>query len=249
MEEHRLFLRPPVWLPIIVALIAGGMYMGGKYIEAQDYSPTMITVSGDDRVFAVPDIAELSFGIQTPPGRDAQEAMERLSKGMDAVFAAVKRVGIEEKDIRTEQLSLNPIYDWTERQGRVLKGYEASQSLRVKVRDLDKVDDVLGAATSAGANQAGGVSFTIDDPDELRAEARREAIAEAEQKAHQLARDLGTRIVKLRGFSEGGGGYIPVPMMMRAMDGMGGAMEEKAPPIPAGEQEVRVDVTLTYEVK
>ena len=248
MDERTLFLRPPVWLPIAVALIAGGMYVMGKYVEKQDFSPVMITVSGDGHVFAVPDIAELSFGVQTQSKREAKDAMEILSERMKAIFTAVKKEGIPEKDIQTEQFSLHPVYDWTERGGRGLKGYEAYESLRVKVRDLDMVDDVLSAATNAGANQAGSVQFTMDDPDVLKSVAREEAIKEAQEKAKVLAKDLGLRLGKLKGFNEGGGGYIA--MTMRAMDGVGGGIEESAsPPLPAGEQKVTVSVTLTYEVK
>src|SRR3989344_6444402 len=107
---------------------------------------------------------------------------------MDGIFRAVKGLGVEEKDIRTEHFSLNPIYDWTEK-GQIFRGFEANQSFRVKVRDLAKVDDVLTAATDVGANQAGNVQFTIDDPEKQRADAREEAGAEAKRTAELLARN------------------------------------------------------------
>lgn len=210
--------------------------------------PATISVNGEGEVSAVPDIASLSFGVQTGRQKTAQAAMEQLSTKMNAVIDAIKDEGIEEKDIRTQSLSLHPSYDWEEGK-RIDRGFEANQNLRVKVRDLEKIGTVLTAATSAGANQAGGVSFTIDDPDELRAQARAEAIADAEEKAHVLAKDLGVALGKLKGFHEGGG-YAPAPMYERAMSmdaGYGGGIEESIP-VPAGEQEVRVNVSLTYEV-
>jgi len=123
--------------------------------------------------------------------------------------------------------------------------------LRVKIRDLEKIGSVLSSATSAGANQAGGVSFTIDDTEELKAQARDEAIAEAEEKAKELAIQLGGKLGKLKGYNEGGGGMpvYRVAKMEMAEDmayGMGGG----APvPVPEGEQEIKVTVSLTYELK
>lgn len=248
MEDHRLFLRPPLWLPVTIAALLGAGYIGGKFVETRDRERTMITVSGEGRVFAPPDIAELSFGLQTGRMHTAKDVIKKLQTNMDAIFRAVKGKGIEERDIRTEHFSLNPVYDWTEG-GQVFRGFEASQSFRVKVRDLDQVDDVLTAATDAGANQAGNVQFTIDDPEQQRTRAREEAIREAEEKAQSLAVSLGKRLGKLRGFSEGGGGgWVPQPMMMRVEKaGMGGGGPDL--PLPAGEQEVTVQITLTYELK
>ena len=131
-----------------------------------------------------------------------------------------------------------------------MRGFDASQSLRVKVRDLDTVSDVLAAATNAGANQAGSVNFVVDDPEKARAEARQEAIDQAQEKAKTLAAQLGMQLGKIKGFSEGGG-YMP-PVMY----GRGGAMEmdakamEVAPtPLPPGEEEMTIQVTLTYELR
>lgn len=249
MDEHLLKLSPPLWLPIVVVLLAGGSYVVGKTIEVRGYQPTLISVDGEGKVTAVPDIAELTFGVATGPQKTAKAAMDSLTKSMNAAFDAVKALGIEEKDISTESLYLNPSYDWND--GRqTLRGYEANQQLRVKVRDLDKVSDVLSAATNAGANQAGGVSFTIDDPQALRAQAREEAIQNAQERAEVLAGQLGVRIKKLQNFSEGGGYPPPMPYMAKTMmEGAGGEVADAGVPLPPGEQEIQVNVSLTYEVE
>lgn len=243
-------MRHPVWLPIILALIVGGLYITGKYIESQDLRPVTISVNGEGKIMAVPDIAELSFGVQTGRQETAEKAMEILTNKMTAVFDAVKALDIDEKDIMTQSLSLNPSYDWDEGK-RTDEGFEANQNLRVKIRDLDQMSAVLSAATSAGANQAGSVGFTIDDPEELRAQAREKAIKNAEEKAQALAAQLGKSVGKLKGFNEGGGYYEPRYEKAMAMDmagGMGGG-GQVAPPIPAGEQEINVTVSLVYELK
>lgn len=255
MSENTLNIRPPVWLPILVVIIGGGFYVYGKNIEigAAGGQPVMISVTSDAKVSAAPDIATLSFGVQTGRQTSAKAAIELVQKNMSSVIAAVKKAGVEEKDIATENFWLNPAYDYVNG-SQVARGYEAGQSLRVKVRDLDKVGDVLSAATSAGANQAGGVSFQIDDTDDLMAEARAEAISKAKAKAEVLAGSLGMRIVRVTGFNEGGGAYpMPVPMMARDMSyGIGGGgmdMMEKAIDLPAGQQDVTAVVTITYEIR
>jgi uncharacterized protein len=250
MEEKAIYLKPPVWLPIAVALVAGSLYVTGKYVETRHINQFTISIQGRGEVSAVPDIATLNFGVQTGRQKTADRAMTMLTEKMTAVMEALDAVGIEEKDIRTQHLSLNPSYDWNDGR-RVDEGFEANQSLVVKVRDLEKISAVLDAAVKSGANQAGSVSFTIDDPENLKAEARAKAIANAQEKAELLADDLGVTLGKMQGFWEEQGGYGQ-PMMMRAesMDmkgGMGGG--GMAPPLPAGEQEVVVTVNLTYQLR
>lgn len=252
MDEHVVTLRPPVWALLLAVAVGGLFFVAGKRIEAdrepQQSEPT-ISVTGEGKVSAVPDIALVSLGVRTKRTDSADAAMTLLEKDMNAVIAAVKKEGVEEKDITTEHLSLNPIYDWTEN-GQVFRGFEASQSLRVKVRKLEDAGDVVSAATRAGANSAGGIQFTLDDPEKVRNEAREKAITQAKEKAKILASQLGVGLGELQSFTEGGGGYYP-PMPYARMDAAMGAGEEKAMEsiaIPAGEQEIIVQVTMTYEI-
>lgn len=234
---------------LLAVLILGGAYVLGQYVNGQDFSKPVISVEGHAKVSAVPDIAVLNFGVQTGRQQTAQGAMEVLGKKMNAVVEGVKALGIEEKDITTQNLWLNPSYDYYEGR-RIDTGYEANQNLQVKVRDLSKLTSVLDTVVSQGANQVGGVSFTIDDPDALQEQGRTEAIADAQEKAVALAAKLGKELGKLKGYGEGGIS-APVPMgsmRMEAMDsmamGVGGGT-----PVPSGEQEMNVVVYLTYELR
>lgn len=249
MEEKALYLKPPVWLPIAVALVAGSLYVAGKYVETRYMNQFTISVQGEGKINAVPDIATLNFGVQTGRQKTADGAMQILTDKMTKIIAALGAAGIEDKDVRTQNLSLNPSYDWNEGT-RIDGGFEANQSLVVKVRDLEKISTVLDAAIKAGANQAGSVGFTIDDPEILQAQAREEAIADAKAKAEKLAADLGVKLGKLKGFWENQGGDTPMyaRATMDMAEGMGGG-GMVAPPLPAGEQEVNVMVNLTYELK
>ncbi len=242
------------WTPLAAVALGGLFYLAGVSLSAgtplaagNDRPVPQITVSGDGKVSAAPNIGLLTFGVQTGRMTSAKTAMDKLAKDMNAVIAAVKGAGVEEKDITTQQLSLSPAYDWNNGQ-QISRGFEASQMLSVKVRNLDTIGDVLSAATNAGANSAGGVQFTIDDPDALQAEARQKAIAEAKEKATVLAKQLGVTLKRISGFNENSGGY-PTPMMY----GIGGmkdvAVRSEALEIPAGEQDIHSNVTITYEIE
>lgn len=233
---------------IVAVLIGGGFYVYGKNMERQTpvESPFIISVSADAKVSAPPDIASLSFGVTSGRQTTAKAATQLIAKNMTAILAAVKEQGVEEKDIATESFYLNPVYDYTQN-GQIPRGFEATQSLRVKVRNLDSIGDVLTAATNAGANQAGGVSLSVDNPDSLKIEARAMAIEKAQVKAKALAKDLGMSLGKMTGFSEDGMYAVRAPMMYDK--GIGGAMAENSLVLPVGEQDITANVTLMYELR
>jgi uncharacterized protein YggE len=248
-NDSTINLWPPLWLPIIVVLIGGSFYLYGKQMDRQSpvESPFIISVSADAKVSTPPDIASLSFGVTTGRQVTAKAATELIAKNMAAILAAVKALGVEEKDIATESFYLSPEYDYTTG-GQIPRGFQATQTLRVKVRNLDSIGDVLTAATNAGANQAGGISLSVDNPDALRAEARAMAIEKAQEKAKDLAKDLGMSLGKMTGFSENGFYEVPRPMMMEK--GMGGGSDmDMAVSVPVGEQDISATVTLMYELR
>lgn len=239
--------RPATWALIVAVVIGGAFYLAGQHLATKTQNMATISVSADAHVSAVPDIATLSFGVTVDREPNAKAAIQNVTTNMTAIIDAVKKAGVQEKDITTQNFWMNPSYDYTDGK-QVLRGYGAGESLSVKVRNLDNVGEVLSAATAAGANQAGDVVFSFDKPEELRAQARNMAINEAKQKAVVLAGDLGVSLGKLQNFNEGYTGGVPAPMMMRAEAGMTkDAMA--AVPVPSGEQEVTVQVTLTYEVR
>ncbi len=252
MDDVRtLRLAPPLWAPVVllIAVAMGGLfYIHGKQLESHSSSPATITVTGDGKTSMTPDIAELNFGVQVTRAASAKDAMNKLSTMMTAVIAAVEKTSVDKKDINTQSLSLNPAYDWSSGQ-QIQRGYDASQNLTVKVRNLDAVSDVLSAAASAGANQVGGINFTIDDPEKARADARAKAIEQAKTKAQELAAQLNMKLGKVQSFSENGGNVPYPPMYARGSAAMDMQAGVAAPPIPVGDQDVSVQVTLTYELQ
>ena len=217
-----------------------------------------ISVSGKGEVFAVPDTATFSVTVRET-AKQVKDAQDVATKKGNDIIAYLKAGGVEEKDIKTTDYNVNPQYEWTQsvcpQSGycppgkQVLTGFQVSQTLSVKVRDTKKAGDLLSGVGARGATDVSGLSFTIDDEDSLKAEARDEAIAQAKEKAEALAESLGVSLVRVVGFSEGGGGgpiYYAKAAMMEA--GFVGAASV-APEIPVGENKIVSNVNIVYEIR
>ncbi len=203
------------------------------------------TATGEGKVSAVPNIASTEVGITTQ-NANAATAQDENNKKMNTLIAAMQKLGIADADLKSTNYSVYPQYDYVS--GRQdLKGYTVSQSLQVKVRDLSKVSDVLKVAAESGSNQVSGLSFTIDDPANLRAEARDKALVEARKNAEQIAGRLGLKVGRVTSYYENpvGGGQ---PMPYYAKEGMGGDQVMNAPSIQPGSNEIMMSVSVTYEL-
>lgn len=238
---------------VVVIGLAGLFFVAGQYVASQPARVKQeveagreITVSGIGKALATPNVAKYSLSIATGPQTAAEAALARLSGRSEAVVKAIRGEGVEEKDITTTNLSINPIYDFPN--GRqVLRGFEASQSLEVTIRDLKKIGTILSAATGEGVNAAGGLRFEVDDIEKVRTQAQEKAIVDARSKAEQLSRALGVGLGRVKTFSASADGQGPIPVFARAAEdvGIGGAVPE----VPAGTQEIQANVTITYELR
>ena len=228
-----------------------------RYIGSGVSASNTISVSGEGEVFAVPDTGEFTVTIQEE-AKDVGTAQDKMAKKANAIIAYLKDAGVDEKDIKTTDYSISPQYEWS--QGicsnngycppgkQTLTGFQASETLNVKVKDTKKAGELLSGVGGKGAKQVSGLSFTIADEDALKAEARDKAIAKAKSKAEVLAKSLGVSIVRIVGFSESGGG-TPSPMYARADMAMGGASKSVAPEIAVGQNKIVSNVSITYEVQ
>ena len=207
------------------------------------------SVSGEGRVFAPPNIAEISLGVVSERQPSAEAATRDNTEKMNRVIEAIKKAEVEAKDIKTTGYSLYPEYNYTQDKGRELTGWNLSQTVRVKIRKLDSIGDVIARATAAGANQADSVSFTIDDEESLKKQARAEAVKQAKEKAEELADVAGLELGDVINVIENIYSYPPGPMPYYAKaEGMGGGDADISPTIEPGQNEVVVSVTLVYEV-
>lgn len=238
---------------IILVALAGILYILGQYVASQPQrikqeieAGREITVQGSGKIFATPNVARYTVSVQTGPQATAEAALNQLSQRINAVIASVKAAKVAEKDISTTNLAVNPIYDFTE--GRqTLRGFEASQSIEITIRDLDAIGTILAGTVSEGANQAGGLRFEVDDLEKVRLEAQTKAIEDARQKAEQLAKTLGVGLGRVKTFTATGGETQPLLGFARAealpIDAGG------APDVPIGTQEMSATVSITYELR
>jgi hypothetical protein len=205
-----------------------------------------ISVSGEGKVFAKPDIGQVSLSV-VKSGKTVMEAESAATKAMNDVTNFLKSSGVAEKDIKTTEYSIQPLFDYPNG-SRVDRGYEVRQGLTVKIRMLEDAGKIVSGVAERGANQIGGISFTTEDPTLLKEEARRKAIEDARAKAKVLARDLGIRLGDVVSFSESGGGY-PIFYGMAKEVGMGMDGASVAPDIQPGENEITINVTVSFEIR
>ncbi|WP_238365303.1 SIMPL domain-containing protein [Mesobacterium pallidum] len=202
-----------------------------------------ITVSAEGEVEAAPDMAMVRIGVREAAD-SADAAMDAASAAMDAMLAALSAAGIEARDMQTSGLRLNPVYDSRSSGVERQVGFEAVNTLTLRIRDLDGLGGVLDTLVrEAGANTLNGLSFGLSDPAPLMDEARRDAVAEARHRAEVLAEAAGVTLGKLVSIQDGGGG-MPYPVAAPMME----ARSAGAVPVAAGEVTVNANVTMTWEI-
>ncbi len=217
--------------------------------EIYDYSRE-ITVEAQGISYASPDLATISLGVTTEAAT-AEKAVKDNTKKMNDVIAKIKELGIESKDVQSTNYYLNPRYDWSEAKGNYQNGYTISQDISIKVRDLTKVGEVLTTSTEAGANVVGSVNFSIENPEKAKAEAREIAIANAKEKAKLIEEQTGLHIGKISNYYEyqdysydyGKGGS-----MYSFAEGGGAPIMDSAT-IEPGQEQVTLNVSLTYKIR
>lgn len=217
-----------------IILISLGLAAGAMAAET---GPT-ITVTGRGEVAAAPDMATITLGV-TSQARTAAEAMDKTSAATAAILKELEAAGIAARDMQTSDLSLDPV--WSNRGGNGaaprIEGFTARNTLRVRVRDLDRLGAVLDDVLRVGANTFRGLSFGLQEPQPLADQARAEAVADAQRKAALMAEAAGMALGPVLSISEAGGA-APVPVMMKAA--------RAAIPVAAGEVSQTATVTMVF---
>lgn len=202
-----------------------------------------VTANGMGQSQTAPDTAEMSFGVSTDSS-NAKKALENASAAAEKIADAVKKAGVKAEDIQTRDVSVYP--NTTEQNGRqVITGFSANMTVRVKVRDIGTLGDVITAANNAGANNINGPSFTIDDPAPTRAKAIDEAVADARKSAEAMAKAAGKSVGGVLSISSSDVRTSPYPNY--AMDAS--ALAAKAVPIEPGQLDITANVTVIFELK
>jgi uncharacterized protein YggE len=211
----------------------------------QSIAGTRLDVSATGDVTRVPDIAIITAGVVTRSAT-AAGALQQAATRMDRVIAALKRAGVEDRDIQTSNLNLNPEYTYINNQPPKLNGYTASNQLSIRFRDIANSGKILDALVAEGANQINGPSLTIDKPEAALDEARARAVAAGRARADLYARSLGLRVARVVAVSESGGNYPSPPPMPMMMEARSQAADTKIVP---GEQKLSVTLTMTFELQ
>lgn len=262
MDTHTVWTSPRVERLVSVLLIVGAVFIALLAIDAfrglfepEPYPSNTITVEATGTATVIPDIATISFTV-TGESTTAGFAQEDATKKINVATALLGDLGIAKEDVKTTSYSINPKYAWPAPcyqgpcpyQEQRITGYTVSQTVEVKVRDTGEVGSVLSKLGEAGVSNLYGPSFEVEDEDSVKAEARKQAIEKAQEKAEMLAQNLNVRLVRVVSFNEDTAGY-PVPYYRDG--GFGAAAMEKVaiPEIPVGENEVLVHIYVTYEIR
>lgn len=247
MKSLKYALAP---LALALALPAAALAQTAQpAAPAVNSASTLLTVTADGKTARVPDLATFSAGVTTQ-GSTASEALSANSAAMNRVITALKKAGVADRDIQTNQISLNPLYaqavvdpTGNVRQEPRIVGYQATNTVSVRSRDIGSFGKVLDALVSSGANQINGPSFEIAEPGPAMDEARTAAMKTARARADLYARAAGLRVVRIVSISESGGYGRPQPVYAMAK-----MAEDRAVPIAAGEVEAQVNLTVQFEL-
>jgi uncharacterized protein len=232
---------------------AAGLTLASLSASAQEVRPmmlpadgTLLEVSAEGASTRTPDLAIIQAGVVTQ-NATAGEAMRQNSVRMAAVLAALRRAGVAERDVQTSNITLSPQYRYAENQPPVITGYQASNQVTVRFRDIAKSGAILDALVREGANNISGPNLTIDKPESALDEARTAAVAAARARADLYAKAAGLRVDRILSISEGGAMPPPMPMMMARAERF--SADAPATPVVAGEQELRVSLSVRFLLK
>jgi hypothetical protein len=251
MDEQTIKFLNKIYV-LSAILIAGVLIfllacVGYQQQLVSQQNANQITVSGEGKVYAKPDVAVLSFGVTTT-GATVADVTKNNTEKMNSAIEAVKALKIDEKDIQTTNYNLTPQYNYTEKQGRIFTGYTLEQDVQVKIRDFTKIGDVLSSVTAKGINLVNDLQFTIDNPEQFKEQARAKAIAQAKSNAQNLAKESGVSLGKLINVYENSSSSNAVMFSAKAM-GAGISDSVATPTVQPGQQEINITINLTYQVK
>ena len=197
-----------------------------------------ITVIGEATVSVAPDNANIRLGV-TSQGKNAREASEANARQMTTVLAAIREAGVADRDVQTSRLSLQPQYEQGKAGPARLLGFQVTNQVSIRIRDIDKFPGILDRAIAAGANEMSGIEFVVSEQSKLLDQARDDAVTDARRKAELYAKAAGVKLGPVTSITEEGSSP-PRPVMQ--------AMRASAVPVAPGEQLLRAAVSVTFEL-
>lgn len=245
--DKNLLKHPLVVLVFLFILLAISSNLGLKIpfsVVSQEKGAPLV-VSGEGRTYAVPDTAKFTAGVEVS-GPRLSEIQKEFNKKTKDLTDELKNRGVAEKDIKTVSYNLFPEYDYQKTPPKIT-GFRLSTSYEIKTKDIDRVNELLDAASESGANTVGGITFEISEgvKKELFKKARVEAVAEAKERAQGLANASGISLGKIINVSESeSGGPTPPIILERSL-----AEDSQKPVVAPGETEIVISVFLSFEIQ
>lgn len=197
-----------------------------------------ITVTGEASVSVAPDNANIRLGV-TSQGKNAREASEANARQMTNVLAAIKEAGVADRDVQTSRLSLQPQYEQGKAGPARLLGFQVTNQVTIRIREIDKFPGILDRAIAAGANEMSGIEFVVSEQSKLLDQARDDAVTDARRKAELYAKAAGVKLGPVTSITEEGSSP-PRPVVQ--------AMRASAVPVAPGEQLLRAAISVTFEL-
>jgi uncharacterized protein YggE len=226
---------------VCLAAIAAATLLAAPAV-AQSMPPAAISVTGEATVSVPPDMAQIDGGV-TSEAKTAREASDANNTAMGKVLLALKGAGIEEKDVQTSRLSLQPQIGSKSTGPSTIVGYRASNRVTIRLREVTKVASVIDTLVAAGANDIGGINFTVSNASKLLDEAREQALADARRKAEIYAKAAGVTLGEPLSIAEESS---PAPTPFRARIAAGMALSA---PVAQGEETLSVTVNVSWVIK
>ncbi|MDB5254571.1 MAG: hypothetical protein JWL80_637 [Parcubacteria group bacterium] len=257
LETRRLF-KWGSWVVIMLGLfLLAQTLVALKAWQGPSAVTNAISVNGTGEAYAVPDVAAFSFSVSAD-AKNVADAQTSVTTKMNAIVDALKAMNVDEKDIQTNDYSINPKYIYQSSvctvnscppSRQIADGYTVIHGVMVKVRKTDDAGKALAAVGDKGATNVSGLSFTTNDPNQGLNEARAKAIDDAKAKAEALADQLGVRLVRVVGYYDTASS--PYPMYDSAVGGQANLMKVTAvaPSLPVGQNKITANVTVNYEIR
>lgn len=250
--KRRWLLAMSFVLLVVLTLVAAGCSVSAPTTGISGESGIILSqqnsgiwVTGEGKVSVKPDVAILNLGVEAQ-AKTVAEAQQQAKEAMGAVTSALDKLGVAEKDRKTQYFSIYPVTRW-EKDKEILIGYRVTNMVTAKIRKVDDTGIIIDAVTQAGGDyiRISSISFAVDDPTIYSQQVRETAMADAEAKAKQLANLAKVELGKPTYVNESGG-YLPppVPYYKEA-----GAAPQPATPISPGEIEIRLTVQVVYSIK
>lgn len=245
MPIRRVFVSAAFVIASVMAVVPSAV--------AQEEPYPRILVSGEGTAQTKPDMAVLDLTV-TRQATTAREALDANNEAMNKVLEAMKAEGIEDRDLQTSGFNIQPDYFYPQRKSNgeqepaKITGYTVRNSLTVRVRDLDKLGQVLDKSVTLGVNEGGNVSFTNDNPEAALNEARVQAMRKAKEKAETLAKAADVSLGKILEISEYANRPQPIPLQRQKMATMEMAADSSVP-MATGENEYSVTVSISYAIE